>query len=309
MTKFYSNGKLLVTGEYVVLDGALSLALPTKFGQSLEIETINQPEIIWESFDEKNNIWFKDSFSIHEVSSGLKTPHNDISKRIIQILKAVNTLNSDFINANNGFKISTKLTFPRNWGLGTSSTLINNIADWAHIDAYTLLEKTFGGSGYDIACAQNNTPITYQLKPLNSTEIPRSIKKVHFNPEFKESLYFVYLNKKQNSRDGIATYNATKNNIASVVSEINDITNQIISCNSLDGFSYLVSQHEHIISKIINQKTVQERFFNDFNGSIKSLGAWGGDFVLATSKNNPTAYFNEKGFDVVLPYKEMILHF
>ena len=30
---FYSNGKLLITGEYVVLDGAKALALPTKFGQ------------------------------------------------------------------------------------------------------------------------------------------------------------------------------------------------------------------------------------------------------------------------------------
>ena len=32
---FYSNGKLLITGEYVVLDGAKALALPTKYGQNL----------------------------------------------------------------------------------------------------------------------------------------------------------------------------------------------------------------------------------------------------------------------------------
>ena len=35
--KFYSNGKLLITGEYFVLNGALSLALPTVYGQHLEI--------------------------------------------------------------------------------------------------------------------------------------------------------------------------------------------------------------------------------------------------------------------------------
>ena len=35
---FYSNGKLLITGEYVVLDGAKALALPTKFGQSLVVK-------------------------------------------------------------------------------------------------------------------------------------------------------------------------------------------------------------------------------------------------------------------------------
>ncbi|MEQ3661167.1 MAG: GHMP kinase, partial [Flavobacterium sp.] len=36
---YYSNGKLLLTGEYVVLDGAKALAVPTKFGQSLSIES------------------------------------------------------------------------------------------------------------------------------------------------------------------------------------------------------------------------------------------------------------------------------
>ena len=31
---FYSNGKLLLTSEYVVLDGAIALAIPTRLGQS-----------------------------------------------------------------------------------------------------------------------------------------------------------------------------------------------------------------------------------------------------------------------------------
>jgi len=35
---YRSNGKLLLTGEYVVLDGALSLALPTTLGQRLTVE-------------------------------------------------------------------------------------------------------------------------------------------------------------------------------------------------------------------------------------------------------------------------------
>ena len=33
--------------------------------------------------------------------------------------------------------------------------------------------------------------------------------------------------------------------------------------------------------------------FNDFKGAIKSLGAWGGDFILATAKQDPTAYFKD----------------
>ena len=38
---FYSNGKLLLTAEYLVLDGAKALALPTKFGQDLEVKKID----------------------------------------------------------------------------------------------------------------------------------------------------------------------------------------------------------------------------------------------------------------------------
>jgi mevalonate kinase len=48
---FYSNGKLLITGEYLVLDGAKALALPTKFGQNLTVEEGANQEISWTSHD------------------------------------------------------------------------------------------------------------------------------------------------------------------------------------------------------------------------------------------------------------------
>ena len=289
-----------------MLDGALSLAVPTKFGQSLEVQPINEAKIIWESFDEKGAIWFEDAFSFDAVASGFSSSNNDVSKRIVQILNVAKTLNPNFLNSETGLKITTHLTFPKNWGLGTSSTLINNVAHWASVDAFKLLEKTFGGSGYDIACAQHNHAITYQLKSADKGE--RTIKKVGFNPKFKEQLYFVYLNKKQNSREGIANYKAKKINTAAIISEINAITNQMIDCVSLETFEDLLTQHESIISKIIKQEPVKKRLFNDFSGSIKSLGAWGGDFVLATCRENPGTYFKSKGFEMVVPYEEMVLN-
>lgn len=307
MKNYYSNGKLLITGEYVVLDGALSLALPTKFGQTLQVQTIAESEIIWNSFDSNNLTWFEDTFSIDEIASGFINPRNDVSKRIIQIFDAVKSLKPDFLSGNNGFKISTHLTFPRNWGLGTSSTLINNIAQWAHLDAYKLLEKTFGGSAYDIACAQNNFPLTYQLNPFSSIQSERTIKKSNFNPIFKEHIFFIYLNKKQNSRDGIASYKANKGHINSAISEINDITKKIIDSKSILNFESLITEHESIISKIIKQQPVKELLFKDFKGSIKSLGAWGGDFVMVTSEENPSTYFKNKGYHTIIPYLEMVL--
>ena len=298
-----------------MLDGALSLAIPTKYGQSLETESIIDSKLIWKSFDEKGKVWFEDTFEIinNEISLSVRND-NPISKRLLQILNETKKLNPDFLKAQNGFKISTKLDFPQNWGLGTSSTLINNIAQWANIDPYQLLENTFGGSGYDVACAQYNKPITYQLFD-NQNEIShavlndkkRSNKEVNFNPTFKNHLYFVYLNQKKNSRDGIAQYKKNTSDLSESISEINTITQNMISCESLDTFISLINKHENIISNIIKQKPVKETLFSDFNGSLKSLGAWGGDFVLVASKEKPSSYFKSKGFDTIIPYQDMIL--
>ena len=300
-TQFYSNGKLLLTGEYVVLDGALSLALPTQYGQSFIIKPLAENKITWKSLDDKGNVWFEEIFSFQNGILKLVNHDNEISNRLFQILKISKQLNPDFLNGSKGFKVESRLSFPKEWGLGSSSTLINNIASWAKVDAYKLLELTFGGSGYDIACAQNDSVITYQLQ-----ENKRNICKVDFNAEFKECLYFIYLNKKQNSREGIELYKKNTSNLSKEISEISNITSRIIDCKLLNEFESLLNQHEAIISNIINQLPIKERLFKDFKGSIKSLGAWGGDFILATSKDNPTDYFKSKGFQTIIPYSQMI---
>lgn len=299
--EFSSNGKLLLTGEYLVLDGAKSLALPTTFGQHLLIKENESGRILWESYDEKNSIWFQDEFDIKDLLIGKLKSKNAVSARLIQILINANKLNPKFLTSKKGFEIKTTQDFNRSWGLGTSSTLINNIANWANIDAYILLELTFGGSGYDIACAQKDNPLIYRLKEGNAF-----ISQVNFNPIFKENIYFVYLNQKQNSRDGIASYRKYNGNLFDVILKINSITENIVSCKNLVDFENLMMKHEQIISKIINQKPVKERLFNGYNGAIKSLGAWGGDFVMVTSKENPSNYFRKKGFNTILTYSQMI---
>jgi mevalonate kinase len=310
MNTFYSNGKLLLTGEYAVLDGAQALAVPTQFGQSQEVEEIYNQKLVWESLDKNGNVWFEEELLIEQIALS-QIPSNDVLKRLLQILKAATQLNPNFLN-HKGFKVTTRLDFDRDWGLGTSSTLINNIANWANIDAYKLLGLTFGGSGYDIACAQHDSAITYQLKNEISHAIRndkiRKIKSVDFNPNFKDHLYFVHLNKKQNSREGIMHYKANKTDLSKQISEISDITSQIITCKSLKTFNILIKAHEEIIASVIRQNPIKERLFNDFKGAIKSLGAWGGDFVLATSKDNPKAYFEAKGFLTVIPYTNMVLN-
>ncbi|KJD31396.1 GHMP kinase [Tamlana nanhaiensis] len=304
MKQFYSNGKLFIAGEYVVLDEALAFAVPTTYGQHLTVEPLTEPVIIWQSFDEQENIWFEATFNVVDgaIQSIVNTSiaQEEVTKRVIQILKAAKTLNPDFLNDARGFKVINKLTFPRHWGLGTSSTLINNIAQWAEVDAYKLLNHTFGGSGYDIACAQHDTPIIYQ-----KIKDAVSVNRITFNPEFKSQLYFVYLNKKMNSRIGIATYNANKSNLN--IPEINSIIRNMANCTNVADFEDLIEQHETIIAKLTNQTPVKTLLFKDFIGSVKSLGAWGGDFVLAVSKENPTEYFEAKGYETVIPYCDMVL--
>lgn len=299
--KYYSNGKLLITGEYLILDGALALAIPTSYGQSLTVEPLQEHQLIWESYDQLGNLWYETTFSLSDDFNAIASD-NPITTRLLQIWGAIKKHNPTFLNEDRGVKVKTQADFPRNWGLGTSSTLINNMAQCAKLDAYKLLEETFGGSGYDIACAQHNYPLTYQLENHGRTIIERD-----FNPEFKQHLYFVFLNKKQNSREGIAAYQSTKSNIHLALSEVNAITNDMIGCTTLKTFQFLMQSHERIISKIIKQQPIKEASFKDFNGSIKSLGAWGGDFVLVASEDNPEAYFKSKGFDTIITYENMTL--
>ena len=48
-----------------------------------------------------------------------------------------------------------------------------------------------------------------------------------------------------------------------------------------------------------------EKFFKDYSGEIKSLGAWGGDFILAAGPSSSIEYFQNKGFKTILSYNEM----
>ena len=299
---FYSNGKLLISAEYLILDGARGLAIPTKFGQDLIVKKIDQPKIIWQSFDMKKNVWFDCVFELPNLDPINSNNDTTISKTLQKILKEAHKLNPEFLISKTGFKIKTKLIFPRNWGLGTSSTLINNIAQWAKIDAFELLQNSFGGSGYDIACAQINNPITFQLIHKEP-----KITSVVFNPAFKDQLFFVHLNKKQNSKKAIEKYRKYKGDIFTFSKEISQLTNAILKSKNINDFEKIIIEHEKIISSIIKQKPIQQELFADYFGHTKSLGAWGGDFILATGNENTPKYFKNKGFETVISFQDMIL--
>lgn len=300
----HANGKLLLSSEYFVLDGALALALPTSRGQVFSFENIeNSEKISWKSFDEKKETWFEGVFSTKSFEA-TETSDVNISNRLTQILNTCRELNSSFLKNKKGVAVESHLTFPKNWGLGTSSTLIYSIAKWAEVDAFVLLDKTFGGSGYDIACAGAEQNILYSKK---NGQV--EWENCSFNPPFKNQLYFIFLEKKQNSREGISHYRKVDKK-EHLVSEFSNFTRKIIGCSDFYAFEKLLNQHENLVAITLHLQKAKDLYFKDFWGSVKSLGAWGGDFVLATSdrsEEETRKYFNEKGFEVFIKYEDLIL--
>ena len=55
--KYKSNGKILLTSEYLVLDGALALALPSKLSQNLEVKYTDNKKVIYVNKDKQTLLW------------------------------------------------------------------------------------------------------------------------------------------------------------------------------------------------------------------------------------------------------------
>lgn len=297
MQSFYSHGKLLITAEYAVLKGARALAIPCKKGQILNFKSKESKYLDWESFDVNKKSWF--TARLHLPSFSIKESSNtNTAKKLSAILRSAKKQNQHFL-VNEGGSVETHLEFNQNWGLGSSSTLISNIGLWANVSPYKLLEQSFGGSGYDIACAQSHTPLCYTRNGMNPL-----IESVTFEPPFKEHLFFVYLNKKQSSFTAINSLNIELIN-QELISIVNSITKEILNCLDQSLFDRLIIEHERHIGLLLNQTPIQQLLFKDFNGAIKSLGAWGGDFILASGNAETPQFFYSKGYKTVISYSEM----
>jgi len=305
---FHSNGKLLLTSEFLVIDGAQALALPCQYGQSLSVETLKEPEILWESYTDEGKRWFEAIFSVQgdqikHVPYASEFQDEETAQRLVEIFQVLKEMKPDLFTKN-GYAFKSRLEFPQIWGLGSSSTLLNNLATWAGVDAYELSDRTFGGSAYDIACAQESSPLIYQR--ISST-LPK-VDLVDFDPEFKDELFFVHLNQKQNTREVVQHYKALNESVKEQwIAQAEQLTNQFLNCKTLTEFEGLMVKHEHLLSEVLAMKPIKQLLFPDFTGAVKSLGAWGGDFALATGGEKEKDHFKEKGYNTILSYSEMVL--
>ena len=301
---FRTNGKLLLTGEYCVLEGALALAIPLKYGQEMIVYEAAAPQQFeWRSYDEKGNCWFEAVFSYN--SSLIQCSDEEVGKRLETLFVAIEQEHPGFWKNQCISKIETWLDFPLEWGLGTSSTLVAALAKWAKVDPFILLGNSFGGSGYDIACAMSDSPVLYQRRGKYShwVEIP-------YYPPMSANMHFVYLGKKQNSREEIKRYRSLSKGANSQLKDVSMLSLQFVNSQSLKELTEVIEAHELVVSQLIQMTAVKEKLFADFSGSIKSLGAWGGDFVMVVSSlpsREVKEYFKGKGYPICFAWKELIL--
>lgn len=299
MVEIFSPGKLMLTSEYFAMDGALVLAVPTKLGQEFSFEEQNDGKslIFWNAYHQ-NKLWLQAVIDYKNWQI-IETNIPSSAEFILKTLKNVQSLSTIKFKNNCTYHLKTNLQFPADYGLGSSSTLMNNLAEWAEIDPFHLNTISLGGSGYDIAVAKEKSAILFQNKPEIKYE------KVNFNPSFKSELIFIHLNQKQDSREGITLYKS-KNKSQKLVDEFSNLTKKILVCNELENFSQIMLIHEQKISNFLEIPTVKERFFADCPTFIKSLGAWGGDFVMSSKFEGFRDYFWGKGFNTIFEYSDLI---
>lgn len=299
MGEIFSPGKLMLTSEYFAMDGALVLAVPTKLGQEFYFNEKNDEKslIFWEAYHQ-NKLWLKAVIDYKNWQI-LETNITSSAEFILKTLKNVQSLSTIKFKKDFTYHLKTNLQFPADYGLGSSSTLMTNLAEWAEIDPFHLNSVSLGGSGYDIAVAKEKSAVLFQSVPEIKYE------KVHFDPPFKNDLIFIHLNQKQDSREGINFYKSKKKD-QKLVDEFSNLTRNILVCNELENFSQLMLIHEQKISEFLEIPTVKGRFFAECPVFVKSLGAWGGDFVMSSKFDGFKDYFWERGFRTIFNWNDVI---
>ena len=81
MKSFYSNGKVLLTGEYAVLNGSSAIGLPTKMGQDMLVEDDISETISWSSFNMNSQKWFECLLDLESFEI-IKTNNKNICLRL-----------------------------------------------------------------------------------------------------------------------------------------------------------------------------------------------------------------------------------
>src|SRR3989338_10761568 len=250
---YSASGKLMLFGEYVVLNGAKCLAFPLKFGQTLAIEPAE--ELLWESFA-KEERWFH-----VRMNADLEIHETNLPK-VAEILRdLLCILREERPDLNFQVHFKAVANFNLGWGLGSSSTLISSLNQWSGVPSEKLLKASFGGSGYDVACATAKQPIVY-VKGGATEEVTLPV-------HITEKMLFVYLGNKQNSCEEIKRYQKAEVTSAHVQA-MNDLVEMALEATNIEAFEEQLNKSEALIAPIIGHEKLKDRLFADYSHSVKS---------------------------------------
>lgn len=285
MSEFFAPGKLLLSAEYAVLQGAQAIAVPTFKGQKLQVSEIEEELIRYSAFDYQGKPWLD-----FILGKGEK-PEELLVERIIGALAP------DV--SSKGIHLQSRLEFPREWGLGSSSTFISLMAKWLQKDVWPLFFEHLSGSGYDVAVAESNNCICYELV---SSQKPQwhtvSI------PSFFKETGLVYLGRKQNSAKEVRRF-LQKDTSPALVKEISALSEKLLVLKNQSELEDWMQEHESLTSSMIGIEPIPSQILPDLKGTAKSLGAWGGDFLWFSRMEDKMA-FKEAGYKQVFEFSDLV---
>jgi mevalonate kinase len=303
MKPFFAHGKLLISAEYMVLHGSLALALPLHKGQTLQrLRSEDRNVFSWDAYETESR-WFSAKYNPATLEI-IETSDQEKAENLRFLIKTLIEIDPSFQRELFTWDVETVLEFSPKWGFGSSSTLIALMAEWAEINPLDLHFRVSDGSGYDVACALAKRPILYKLR-----EDGPHYRHVLFNPPFAKNLYFVWLGKKQSTAEHLVEMADKINPGYQEILHFTTLTQQMTEATELSEFRQLMEEHEAKLSELIKLDRVSATLFPDLPGSVKSLGAWGGDFVLiATESDSETlySYLDKKGFNTIFRYNDLV---
>lgn len=298
----HSHGKLLITGEYLILEGATGLAVPLKWGQTMKITEGQGAELHWISKDHLGNKWFECKLNLIDFHVE-KTTDTDKSRFLQTLITSAARLNSDFLSKWKRYRVMTELEFDPEWGLGSSSTLIANLANWAELSPFELYFDTQEGSGYDVAASISDAPLLYQM-----ADEELSFETFDWDKGVMESMLVFYQGRKQNSRTEVAAWKDQKRWKSADVITMTKISESLADCTQAGEAVRILREHQGMMEKIMDRKAFDERY-GDFEGVIKPLGAWGGDFALAIHEDAEytRAYLEKQGLETIFNLSDIVV--
>jgi len=283
MRSYFATGKVMLTGEYLVMNGFDCIALPSKLGQWMHVWDFETPQgspdfIIYQAKDINDNVWFETKIILpnFEIMDPAQVENIQVD-RLVGILKMADV---EFWQEGKSYRIETQLEFERVWGLGSSSTLVKLFADFLHLDPLNIQFEIFGGSGYDVAIAQLQKPMVYSLTPDNS-----NWKYWKLDKSLTENWHVVFYGEKMDSRSSVSAVQDALNDIAEddfYTAQFDKILEMSKSATDIISLESSLEMYQMLLAQALFMPTTYDLLgIKPVNkGLCKWLGAWGGDMIL-----------------------------